>query len=71
MGINKVNLQVVVILKEGVNNMKANCNCKHVQQDTLHGKGIRVFNPTTEKAADNRIKGRCTVCLSTKEMKKQ
>ena len=33
------------------------CSCKHEEQDELHGKGNRVFNPTTKD------KGyRCTVC---------
>lgn len=33
------------------------CSCTHEAQDKIHGKGLRVFNPTTKGA-------RCTVCGS-------
>ena len=36
------------------------CDCTHTQQDKLHGKNLRVWNPRMVKG---RLKGyRCTVC---------
>ncbi len=37
------------------------CNCKHESQDSIHGKQMRVMNPTT-KANGNKQVFRCTVC---------
>ena len=40
--------------------MISSCICNHEGQDSLHGKGMRVFNET--------VKGyRCTVCLREKQ----
>ena len=35
------------------------CNCKHEDQDILHGKGMRVHNK------DSKGNDRCTVCGTT------
>ena len=37
------------------------CDCKHEGQDSLHGKGNRVFNPISKPGFY-----RCTVCLKEK-----
>jgi hypothetical protein len=51
--------------------MIGQCKCEHPQQDKLHGKGNRVFNITTSKAAEGKIATRCTVCGTGKELKKK
>lgn len=39
--------------------IKAKCTCKHEFQDSMYGKGIRLFN----SCGDSKITGyRCTVC---------
>ena len=42
---------------------KVACACKHVQQDAMHGQGVRVANSTAkqdDKAGT--VDVRCTVC---------
>ena len=41
--------------------MKVKCTCQHEAQDKLHGKNVRVANPTA-KGSDGKIEYRCTVC---------
>jgi len=43
--------------------MKRHCDCVHVSQDKMHGKGIRVFNLCNKGA-------RCTCCTKVVETKK-
>ena len=39
------------------------CDCKHEAQDRLHGKGMRVKNPTAKSGlGPNQVEVRCTVC---------
>lgn len=41
------------------------CNCKHDYQDKKHGYGNRVHNETGSG------QGRCTVCKTVRDVKKQ
>lgn len=42
---------------------KINCKCHHEQQDTIHGKGVRVANATAKQNLINKtVDVRCTVC---------
>jgi len=41
--------------------MKLKCNCKHKDQDLIHGKNIRVHNSLT-KQEKRPQEYRCTVC---------
>lgn len=38
--------------------MKKQCDCTHSGQDKIHGKGVRIYNPSKAGA-------RCTVCAKT------
>ena len=44
----------------------AKCTCKHEYQDSIYGKGNRLWNHAPAKGAKPR-RYRCTVCLSEKE----
>lgn len=44
------------------------CSCNHEVQDSLYGKGKRLFNLATKKGAKMR-NFRCTVCLKEKDIK--
>lgn len=44
------------------------CDCKHEQQDILHGKGKRVHNPM-KKIPDMPQEYRCTVCKKERTFK--
>ena len=44
--------------------MKRGCKCVHKEQDRLHGKGVRVANPTQAIKSDGSAYTRCTVCGS-------
>lgn len=43
-----------------MNSIVAQCNCYHIEQDKLHGKGNRVKNITTKSKTEKIY--RCTVC---------
>lgn len=42
--------------------MISSCDCKHTDQDALHGKGRRVFNPCKPSNWPQVKAHRCTVC---------
>jgi len=49
--------------------MISSCTCKHADQDALHGRGRRVFNPCKPGAWKAGAKPhRCTVCGSEKDI---
>lgn len=43
------------------------CDCKNTGQDTLYGKGMRLFNKADQRGKLPR-RWRCTVCEKTKEI---
>lgn len=38
------------------------CSCTHLPQDTLHGSGQRVCNPTDKRLVVGMTCYRCTIC---------
>jgi len=44
------------------------CDCRHLPQDELYGKGNRVHNRCKSKATGKFSAIRCTVCLNEKEV---
>lgn len=47
-----------------VNSFVSKCNCEHEGQDSMYGKGNRVFNNGLKSA-------KCTVCGATREVKRE
>lgn len=48
--------------------MKHPCTCQHDRQDSINGKGIRIFNMTKPTPGSNQS-FRCTVCLKVVQVK--